>query len=307
MDERRVIFEFLEWFNPYKDNFIDKRNELLVRIPADHRGKIFNELTQIIRNYILIEYILNIPLKKRQKISKKVRAAGISAIFEIIFQNKPEYTINEWVRLIKAKKERGFLNWMLREILRQTKGKLENVTLPKSRIKHISIMFSSPVELTVKIANQLSKKVATEIFKLSFEEVKPLFMLNDGIDIDTKNNKEIFPNIYQLEEYKEILKLHEEGKAIIFDRSSYYPVLMLDAKENDSILDLCGAPGNKSFIIYHKLNGKVDITINELNSDRFKLLKKNIEKWGMKVELLNYDGMKMKTEKNLHHQKKLQC
>ena len=297
MDNKKTVFEFLERFNPYRDNFVDKRNELMQKLPAEERKKIFNELTQIIRNYILLEYILNLPLKKQQKISKKVRAAGIAGLFEIIFQGKPEHIVNEWVRLIRAKKERGFLNWMLREILRQTKGKLENVPLPKSRIKHISTIFSSPVELTVKISNQLSKQAATEIFKLGFEEVKPLFILNGENELDTKKYKEVFPNIYQLKDYNDILPLQRKGKAVIFDRSSYYPVLMLSAKKGDSILDLCGAPGNKSFIIYKMLEGDVNITINELKKDRFNLLKGNIEKWDMSAELLNYDGTKLKTDK----------
>ncbi len=296
MDERKVIFEFLGKFNPYKDNFTDNRNELLTRIPNEYHGKIFNELTQIIRNYILLEYILNIPLKKQQKISKKARAAGLPALYEIIFQNKPEHITNEWVRLIKAKKERGFLNWMLREILRQTKGNLENVTFPKSRVKHISTLFSYPLDLTVKISNQLSKKMATEIFKLSFEEVKPVFMLNGITDFDTKRYKEIFPDIYKLNEYSKILTLQNEGKAAIFDKTSYYPVLVLKAKPKDTVLDLCGAPGNKSFMIYNILKGKVNITMNELKSSRFKMLKNNVEKWGMQANVLNYDGIKLQSE-----------
>lgn len=296
MDERRAIFEFLERFNPYNDNFIDKRNELLLKIPKEQRAKIFNELTQIVRNYILIEYILHMPLKKQQKLSKKAKAAGMPALYEIIFQNKPEHITNEWLRLIKAKKERGFLNWVLREILRQTKGKLENVTLPTSRIKHISTMFSYPLELTVKISNQLSKRKAAEIFKLAFEEVKPLFMVRGNSDFNTANYKEIFPNIFKLNKYKDILSLQNKGEAIIFDKASYYPVLVLNTKKNDKILDLCGAPGNKSFMIYNILEGKVNITINEMKSSRFKMLRDNVEKWEMKAKSLNFDGTKWQSE-----------
>ena len=75
--------------------------------------------------------------------------------------------------------------------------------------------------------------------------------------------------------------------------SSMLPAYFLNAKENETILDMCAAPGGKTIVLAQLLNNKVEITSNEVNKIRFERLKHNLETLGVRSYLLNMDGLRL--------------
>ncbi len=95
----------------------------------------------------------------------------------------------------------------------------------------------------------------------------------------------------------------EAGKSILFDAGAYYiqePAAMmaeylLDIKENDYVLDMCAAPGGKSFDALVTMKDKGLLVCNDIHEIRSKILSSNIEKYGFKnVIVLNDDSKKYK-------------
>jgi NOL1/NOP2/sun family putative RNA methylase len=64
----------------------------------------------------------------------------------------------------------------------------------------------------------------------------------------------------------------------------------LDPKPNDRILDMCAAPGTKTYIISFMTNNKASITANDIDRNRAMRLNANAKKYGIKCSILNQSG-----------------
>lgn len=88
--------------------------------------------------------------------------------------------------------------------------------------------------------------------------------------------------------------LYEEGKIYFQSLSSMIPPLVLEANENDNILDMAAAPGGKTTQIFALSNGKALITACEKNKIRAERLKYNLEKQGAgRVNVMIKDASKL--------------
>ena len=78
--------------------------------------------------------------------------------------------------------------------------------------------------------------------------------------------------------------------SLIFDPVSIVPCLALDPKPDDSILDMCAAPGTKTYIMCFMANNEAKITANDINSNRVMRLNANVRKYGLNCTILNESG-----------------
>ena len=77
--------------------------------------------------------------------------------------------------------------------------------------------------------------------------------------------------------------MHLSGQYYIQDISAANSVYLADPKENEKILDLCSAPGGKSFTAYLLSNGKADITACDVYEQRLKLVENTAKKLGFNI------------------------
>lgn len=78
------------------------------------------------------------------------------------------------------------------------------------------------------------------------------------------------------------LEIYEKGEIYLQSLSSMIPVMFLEPKEEENILDMAAAPGGKTTQIAAMSNNKALITACEKNKIRAERLKYNIEKQGAK-------------------------
>lgn len=79
---------------------------------------------------------------------------------------------------------------------------------------------------------------------------------------------------------------HHAGLFYMQEPSSMLPVSSIDFNGDELVLDLCAAPGGKSGQIAEKIpNGT--LLSNEINNDRAKILKQNIERLGYKNVIIS--------------------
>ncbi len=74
---------------------------------------------------------------------------------------------------------------------------------------------------------------------------------------------------------------HEAGAYYIQEPSAMAPVMFLEPKPGERILDLCAAPGGKSTQIGDKMKGQGILISNEIHPARAKILAENMERMGI--------------------------
>ncbi len=123
-------------------------------------------------------------------------------------------------------------------------------------------------------------KEVLEKEKIEYSQVE---WYNDAIIIDSN-----------IENLVKRLNIYDEGKIYFQSLSSMIPPLVLEAKENEDILDMTAAPGSKTTQISAMTNGKALITAIEKNKIRAERLKYNIKKFGVpRTNVLVQDARKL--------------
>ncbi|KAL6255328.1 hypothetical protein P5V15_013668 [Pogonomyrmex californicus] len=86
------------------------------------------------------------------------------------------------------------------------------------------------------------------------------------------------------------------GHYIIQGASSLLPVMALDPKENERILDMCAAPGGKASHIAAIMKNSGTLFANDINKERLKAVVGNFHRLGIVNSIIcSYDGRKFPT------------
>lgn len=88
---------------------------------------------------------------------------------------------------------------------------------------------------------------------------------------------------YAKEKDLEALEIYQNGSIYLQSLSSMVPVLVLEPKPGETILDLTAAPGSKTTQIAAFMQNKGKIVANELDKIRAKRLEYNIEHLGVEI------------------------
>lgn len=89
------------------------------------------------------------------------------------------------------------------------------------------------------------------------------------------------------EKFFEKLELYESGKIYFQGISSQLPVIFLEPRAGEKVLDIAAAPGSKAAQIGIIMDNKGEILANEINQIRFERLKYNLDKQGIKIATTN--------------------
>ncbi len=102
---------------------------------------------------------------------------------------------------------------------------------------------------------------------------------------------------YEVEAPKSIiggLWEHHAGLFYMMGASSLLPVMALDPRPGESILDMCSAPGGKTFLISEKMNDQGVLIANEPSNTRRRVLKSNLDRMGiLNAHITSYYGEKI--------------
>ena len=84
--------------------------------------------------------------------------------------------------------------------------------------------------------------------------------------------------------------LFSQGYFILQDQASFVPVLALEPRPNENILDLCAAPGAKTSHIAALSKNRANIVANDSSKSRLFKLRALVKTYDVKAELTLYDG-----------------
>lgn len=101
------------------------------------------------------------------------------------------------------------------------------------------------------------------------------------------------PNCYTVHSGYEKVSSHPavlNGEYFLQNAASFVPVLALDPKPGDDILDLCAAPGGKTTHIAAITKNRAHITANDTSRVRFFKMREIFERYGIKADTTLFDG-----------------
>ncbi len=271
-------------------NFLFKNSELSFVDKSLATALVYGVLDRrITLDYLLSKHIKT-PIKKVSPIT--IEALRI-ALYQIMYMDKipNSAAVDESVKIVKKSKESknsGFVNAVLRNILR------DNIVLPNGNsLYELSIKYSCPKEIIESLINDYgtdntksileyslkpsSTIVRVNTFKISIDSFKTLigqdivetdvlgaFKLTSGIDIG--NNK-----------------LYKDGLFYVQDLASQKAISLLNPKRGTRVLDMCAAPGGKSFLMSLLMENEGEIVSCDLYPSRVELIRKSANLLGLNI------------------------
>ncbi len=237
------------------------------------------------------------------------------ALYQILFLDRiPEHAaVNEavgFIKKIKGEKAGNLVNAVLRNILRNK----NNIKYPESERdinNHLSIVYSHPLwlvkrwterfgpEETEKLleANNHIPDVTIRINKLLIEPVKFISEI-EKLDIPFKPSEYLgyYLKVRQLSEISN-LELFTEGYFTVQDESAAFPVILLDPRQGEKIIDMCAAPGGKTTHIGELMKNSGSIIAVDKYEHKLELIKNNCSRLSINnVECISADATEFSTE-----------
>lgn len=303
-------------------NIINIRDAAFITLDRIERGKKYSniELDSVIKKYdlsgvdksfftklvygcierkITIDYIINLfSNKPLDKLDREVLNIIRLGVYQIMFLDRipDNAACNESVELCKThgfKSASGFVNAVLREVCR----KKNKITYPDEPIKFLSIKYSYQ-EWLCKMWNNMYGYGRTESLLAMMNmpamislRVNTLKISRDDLlhILNSKNinavSSELSPfgiNLLQNYAVSELQEI-DGGLCFVQDIASQICISFADVKPNDIVIDMCAAPGGKSFSAAIEMQNQGKLYSFDLHNNKISLIEKGMNRLGINI------------------------
>ncbi len=235
---------------------------------------------------ITLDYYIGKYLKKPAK--PKVMTVLRLGAYQILYMSRVPNSaaVNESVKLAKEIK--------LDYYCPLVNAVLHKIADDKEILTDNSLIYSVPENLLNMWYKQYGRETV-EGFLPNINGRPPLFAIPNSLKTDNKNLvKLLLDEGIECENIGKAVMINsaadigsldsfKKGLFHIEDLSSYECASVLNAKENDVVLDICSAPGGKAFTIAEQMNNKGIIYAFDLYSQRLKLISNGAERLGIDI------------------------
>ena len=219
-----------------------------------------------------------------------------TAVYQIYYMDKipDSAAVNEAVKLVKGSKESGnagFVNAVLRNILRN------RVEMPcGSDIKSLSVKYSCPAAIVGSFVKDYGTETAKQLLIASID-TPPLTVRVNTLKISARELAEKLEKqgiTAEISEDKSALvlkhcsdisenELYRKGFFYAQDLASQRAVGMAELKPGERVLDICAAPGGKSFTAAMLMQNAGEIISCDLYEQRVRLIESGAKRLGISI------------------------
>ena len=204
--------------------------------------------------------------------------------------------VNETVKLARQKGERAFVNGILRAAQRM-KNSLPMPSEEKNYKRYLSVKYSFPLD-TVKHFDSLFGREETENLLKFYNEAKYTDITVNTNKISVKEYKAALSERgIETEEctgIKNTLRINNsvnperlygfsEGYFFVQDRASLISALALSPEKGDTLVDVCSAPGGKSFSSAILMGNEGKIHSFDLHESKLSLITSGRDRLGLNI------------------------
>ena len=230
------------------------------------------------------------------KMSDAVRGVLRMGIYQLLYMDiVPDgAAVNESVLLTKSNKNPsvgGFVNALLRAFIRDGKKLPEY----KDRIQNLSAAYSCPEWIIRMWQKDYSEDVMMDMLRSSVGRPPVTVRLNTlrfGIDEITSSLQAQGAKLRMFDAPDscaelfgcgavEELEAYKRGMFHVQDVSCQICAAQLGAKESDTVLDMCSAPGGKAFTIAQMMKDRGKVFAFDLHENRVRLISSGAKRLGL--------------------------
>lgn len=248
------------------------------------------------RKYTLDEIIRKLSAIKSHKLNPEVRNIIRIALYQLLYMDSvpDNAAVDESVKLVKQTRNptcSGYANAILREFIRSGK----KLPVMGCRTDQIAVDYSCPPWLVRKWSKEYNDRICLDMLRTSLGQAPTSVRVNtlhapledtlkmleeEGIVYD---RIKVLPDCLNLHFNGSVenTKAYMCGRLHVQDISSQFCAAALEAKEDDIVLDMCAAPGGKTFTIAEYMNDKGIIYAFDLHENRVKLIKEGAKRLGL--------------------------
>lgn len=256
----------------------------------------------VLQNQMLLDFYLshwsNIAL---QRMERKVLLALRIGAYQLLFLDRipASAAVNSTVDLVRSCSKNPRVPGMVNAILRGMERSLNNLpTIPQEDpAVYLSTLYSHPVWLVRLLLEQLGQEETTAFLEANNGHPSMTAMVNttrttaqaltqalteQGVTVQPHpwlDDGLILSGVGNLEE----LDAFREGLFYIQDPASRLAVLASGAKAGDRVLDVCAAPGGKSFAAAIQMENQGEILSCDLHPHKKKLIQNGARRLGLSI------------------------
>lgn len=248
------------------------------------------------RSLTLDHVISSYSSKPTDKLSPEVFQVLRMAVFQLLYMDSvpDNAAVNEAVELIKQTKKAGvsgFVNAVLRSFIRDGKS----VKCPKGKAEGLSVKYSCPLWLTVQLLSEYDEKSVISLLEASVAEHETAIRVNTlktdaAALIGRLASENIHAEVSPLSENClisdnlgaiERCNAFSEGLFHVQDLSSQLCCMALAPEAGDVVLDVCAAPGGKTFTIAQLMGDNGRIYAYDLHKKRADMVAEGAKRLGI--------------------------
>ncbi len=246
----------------------------------------------VIERRLTLLHILRCYSKKPpEKLDAVIRNVLFLGLYQLAYCEKipDRAAVNESVALTKQFKKAsasGFVNAVLRSFLRDGK----EIKLPKDRWKAMEVQYSAPAALIRTVAKERGAEFAERFFADALETPPTTIRLNPLRGAAEALEAEGFSPV-PIERLTHAYTVSaadvrksdafQKGMFHVQDLSSQLCCAILDPQAEETVLDMCAAPGGKSFTIAERMENRGRVLSFDLHAHRAKLIADGAERLGL--------------------------
>lgn len=259
-----------------------------------------------IERMLELDYVINefskVKVKKMKPVIRNILRMGV---YQLMYMKQvpASAACNEAVKLAKKKgfqNLKGFVNGVLRNISRN----LDNISYPdkeKQPFLYLSVTYSMPEWIVKLWVAQYGMEQAERMLQAGFTDRPTTIRCNlqknsvkqlreeleqAGVTVESGAYVDSALRISGYD-YLQKLKAFQEGKFTVQDESSMLVGLVADIKPDQTVVDVCAAPGGKSLHAADLLKGTGMVSSRDVSERKVEKIEENCRRLG-------YTNMDMK-------------
>ncbi len=245
---------------------------------------------------ITLDYIISKSLSQPiSKLKREVLVILRLGVYQIVFSDKIPLSaaVNESVKLAKANKC-NFAAGLVNALLRKVGNEGFNLSSDLSSAERIGVLYSAPEELVKFLCHHYGEDNAEQFLKSALEpkriyiKVNTVKITTDELKIELENEgvrvtDTYLPNALEIDVNKAVYEIeaYKKGYFHVEDISSQLCVKALSPTPGSVVLDVCAAPGGKSFAMAEYMENKGKLYSCDIYEQRTSLISKGARRLGL--------------------------